>query len=129
MNFNGVNNLMRQQLGAIKDLEELLDLDSKQDPTHTISKEDIALFKDHVDRLKKVCETAMAISQHYQAIDKAEAVINEADNEEETSIHPVEGAQKTPSTGVVKEPAKRSRTRKAKVEPEPVEENFDDLLD
>ena len=123
MNFNGVNNLMRQQLGAIKDLEELLDLSVKPDATREIPQEGIDLLASHVDHLKKICETAMALAQHYQKAEKSSTVVVDPDDSDD------EG--ETPD---VKEPVKKTRVKKEKPtvpkEPEPAveEDDFEDLL-
>ena len=111
---------MRQQLGALKELEELLDLDGKQEANHDISKESIALLANHVDHLKKVCNAAVALAQHYQpaAKDKVKSatVVEDAedsDGEDETTEEPKE------------QPAKKTRVKKAtapKAEIEPAPE-------
>lgn len=136
MDFNGVNSLMRQQLGALRNLDELLYVADTQGIPDGISTEDMDLFKDHVLRLKKVCQTASALSKHYQEIEKgtkkvAPVSVDDEEDDDGEEVHPLEGTLKAAFDDAVKEPPKekKTRVRKQKVEPDPVEEDdLDDLL-
>jgi hypothetical protein len=120
MDYNKINSMMNQQLTAVKVLEELLDLDAKQEhTTHAILQDDIDTLAGHVDYLKKVCDTAVALAKHYQGLEKkddSKVVVAEIDAPGE----PDEPAKEPPK-------AKRHRA-KPKVEPEPEDDDDDDLF-
>jgi len=131
MDFNKVKSMMQQQIGALKNLEELLDHDAQQGANHDISQESIDLLMNHVDQLKKICNTAVALADHYQPQPKSQAksttIVADPEDSDDDDV------DETPEE--VKEPAKKTRVKKEKpnvpkVEPEPVviEDDFDDLL-
>jgi HAMP domain-containing protein len=131
MNTGNVNNLMNQQLKALKDIEDLLAHDAKQDVAHnvahSIKQENIDALKAYVETMKLACTTAIALAKHYEPkgtpaksaalVQPTHADVYPEDVEEENEAPPA-----APASEKKKEAAKK---------PEPVKEEppIDDDLD
>ncbi|GAB4272091.1 hypothetical protein [Thermincola ferriacetica] len=67
MDFNNVIRLMGQQLDALKNIEDLLSHDEKQNPTaHTVKPEEVNHLKEYVYNTKRAAETAKGLAEYYK---------------------------------------------------------------
>jgi hypothetical protein len=120
MNTGNVNNLMNQQLKALKDIEDLLAHDAKQTATHSIKQEDIEALKTYISTMKLACNTAIALAKHYESkTAPAKLVADVPEGSEEES-------EATPAA-----PVKDPKKKKEPKPPEPAKEEppIDDDLD
>lgn len=67
MDFNSVISFMGHQAKALKDLENLLAHDEKQDvPGHSVLPENIETLKTYVSTMKIAVDTATALAKYYK---------------------------------------------------------------
>ncbi|WP_049755861.1 hypothetical protein [Desulforamulus reducens] len=67
MSFESVINAMNQQSNVLKELEELLAHNDKQNNLgHTVKLEDIERLKSYVANMKLAVKTATALATHYK---------------------------------------------------------------
>ncbi len=116
MDLNQVINFMNQQLKPLKELEDLIKYNEKQEQTHSVNPNDIEALKGYVTGMKQAVTTAKTLAEHYKKVDTA----------------PVENrpAEETVTPEEPKEKPKRTRTKKEDPpaeEPKSEEENFDFL--
>lgn len=70
MDFGKVIQFMGQQLDALKNIEELLAHDEKQNPAaHTVKPEEIENLKNYVATMKQAAETAKGLAEYYKKLE------------------------------------------------------------
>ncbi len=109
MDCNNVIRLMKQQLDALKPIEELLDHNTKQEQTHGISAAEIEALKTYISNMKLAATTATALAEHYKPAPAATAkpaVPEKAENAEAEKTEPEEKPKR-----------RRSTAKKAEAEP------------
>lgn len=71
MNFGSVINFMDKQLSALKEIEDLLAHDEKQNPAaHTVKPEEIENLKNYVSTMKQAAETAKGLAEYYKKLEQ-----------------------------------------------------------
>lgn len=119
MDFNNIMNLMGQQAKVLKELEDLIAHDEKEDVFglgHSIPTENLKTLKTYVSTMKTAVDTATALAKHYKvaAATRTEQPAQEAKLEKEPAKK--KGSTKKPDPPK-EEPAKEL----------PPEEEFDFL--
>lgn len=109
MDFGNVIRLMGQQLNALKNIEDLLAHDEKQNPAdRTVKPEDIENLKNYVATMKQAAETAKGLAEYYQKLEKpakaAEGEKAAPENKDEKTGKPEEGKPKRSSSRKKTEP-------------------------
>lgn len=109
MNTAQIIRMMDQQLGVLKDLDELLAHDAQAKGAHGVAENCVKALREYTDTMRAACEAAKTMAQHYTT----------------KKTEPAAPAAKTP------EPAPKRTKREKPAEPEPVEtvESEDDDLD
>ena len=108
MNTAQIIRMMDQQLGVLKDLDELLAHDAQAKGAHGVAENCIKALREYTDSMRAACEAAKTMAQHYTT------------KKAEPAAAP---AAKTPK------PAPKRTKMEKPAEPEPVEtvESEDDL--
>lgn len=128
MDFGNVIRLMGQQLNALKNIEDLLAHDEKQNPAdRTVKPEDIENLKNYVATMKQAAETAKALAEYYQKLEKpakaAEGEKAAPENKDEPTGKPEESKPKRSSSRKKTEPpAQPAQPAEPENPPEPAAE-------
>ena len=116
-NFEKIISFMNQQLGALKELDELIKFNEEKNSGHSIDQGDIEVLKAHVEAMNSAVNTALALARYYKNEGAPKPVLPVKAEEEKKS-----GAKKT-SRKKKTDPPKEDPT----VEPPAAEEAADDL--
>ena len=100
MNTTQIIRMMDQQLGVLKDLDELLAHDAQAKGAHGVAENCIKALREYTDSMRAACEAAKTMAQHYTT------------KKAEQAAAP---AAKTP------DPAPKRTKKEKPIEPEPVE--------
>lgn len=117
MNFDNVITFMGQQAKALKELEDLITHDARQEAArHKVKPEDIETLRAYVTTMKTAVETATALAKYYKGA-------GDVNSEKAEKVEkPKKNSTKKEESLVKEEPAKEAPPKV-----EPVVEEFDFL--
>jgi len=126
MNFDSVINFMNHQSRALKELEDLLAHDAKQEnPGHSVDPVAIKSLKDYVATMKYAVDTATALAKFYKSAENTKPKTEKQpakETEPEKTDNPPPKKKRSKKDTQQEEPAKEKPANESAKEEAPKEE-------